>query len=159
MDLTTFVSIIFTHLHEKSANRNFEFSRQLQLERLNNFPAKIEVKNRIFVQSSVADFISLSANKHFISVHVGVIEGNGRINTHFYGLIQLGEDQTAEAQFEAMKARFERDNVWTSLRANLVAIILDGAAVNLGVDKGIAKRFEDALKPRHITVVHCANHR
>ena len=41
----------------------------------------------------------------------------------------------------------------------MVAIILDGASVNLGSNKGIAKRFEDALKPRHITVVHCANHR
>ena len=54
---------------------------------------------------------------------------------------------------------FKADGVWDALKANMVAIILDGASVNLGSDKGIAKRFQDALKPRHITVVHCANHR
>ena len=100
-----------------------------------------------------------SAGKHYLSVHVAVIEGRGRINTHFYALIPLGEDQTGEMQFNQMKERFEADGVWNALKANMVAIILDGAPVNLGKDKGIAKRFEDAFKPRHITVVHCANHR
>ena len=47
------------------------------------------------------------------------------------------------------------------LRAILYFVIFlsTGASVNLGVHKGITRRFKDALAPRHITVVHCANHR
>ena len=104
-------------------------------------------------------FVFFLAGKHYLSVHVAVIEGRGRIVTHFYCLIPLGQDQTALMQFNQMKSKFERDNTWNALKANLVAIILDGAPVNLGVNTGIAKRFQDEWKPRHITVVHCANHR
>ena len=46
--------------------------------------------------------------------------------THFYGLVPLGQDQSAETQFNAMKSRFEEDNTWNSLKANLVALIVDG---------------------------------
>ena len=49
-----------------------------------------------------------------------------RVATHFYGLIPLGNDQTAEAQYEAMKKRFEDDGTWPSIKANIVAFIVDG---------------------------------
>ena len=41
----------------------------------------------------------------------------------------------------------------------MVALIVDGAAVNLGIKKGIGKLFQDAMKPRKLTVIHCAAHR
>ena len=54
---------------------------------------------------------------------------------------------------------FQADNVWTSLEANMVALIVDGAAVNLGIKKGIGMLFKEAMKPRQVTVIHCAAHR
>ena len=53
-----------------------------------------------------------------------VIEGKYRNATHFYGLVPLGTDQSAEAQFLALKKRFEADGVWDSIKANLVALVM-----------------------------------
>ena len=49
-----------------------------------------------------------------------------RVVTHFYGLIPLGNDQTAEEQYRLMKKRFEDDGTWTAIKANIVAFIVDG---------------------------------
>ena len=51
--------------------------------------------------------IFLSGNKHFISVVVIIVEGKARCSTHFYGLIELKDDQTAETQFFKLKERFQ----------------------------------------------------
>ena len=62
-----------------------------------------------------------------------IIEGGNRPVTHFYGLIQLRTDQTARAQFEALKQRFIDDGVWSSIQSNLAALVVDGASVNIGL--------------------------
>ena len=43
---------------------------------------------------------------------------------HFYGLEELKEDQTAQTQFQALKSRFQRDGIWPSIKANLVALVM-----------------------------------
>ena len=53
--------------------------------------------------------------------------------THFYGLVQLKTDQTAKAQFDALKKKFIDDDVWSSIQNNLAALVVDGASVNLGL--------------------------
>ena len=67
--------------------------------------------------------IFLSGNDHYLSVIVIVVEDNHRASTHFYGLVKLGTDQTAQAQFRLLKKRFEDDNVWTSIKNNIVALV------------------------------------
>ena len=67
---------------------------------------------------------NITGNDHYLSVIVVVIEGKYRNATHFYGLVPLGTDQSAEAQFLALKSRFEADGVWDSIKANLVALVM-----------------------------------
>ena len=62
----------------------------------------------LYVLGYVLQFqLFLSGNKHFISVVVIVVEGKGRCATHFYGLIELKDDQTALTQFDKLKERFQ----------------------------------------------------
>ena len=63
-------------------------------------------------------------NDHYLSVIIVVIEGKYRNATHFYGLVKLGTDQSAQAQFNALKQRFLDDDVWTSISKNLVALVM-----------------------------------
>ena len=63
-------------------------------------------------------------NDHYLSVIIVVIEGKYRNATHFFGLVKLGTDQSAQAQFNALKQRFVDDDVWTSIRKNLVALVM-----------------------------------
>ena len=52
-----------------------------------------------------------------------IIEDGSRPTTHFYGLVKLGSDQTAAAQFRLLKSRFEADGVWQSIRTKMVALV------------------------------------
>ena len=78
-------------------------------------------------------FIHFLGNLHFVTVIVVIIEGGHRPVTHFYGLIELKTDQTARAQFEALKEKFQDDEVWESIQNNLSALVVDGASVNMGI--------------------------
>lgn len=62
-------------------------------------------------------------NDHYLSVIVIVVEDGHRPSTHFYGLVKLGADQTAAAQFRLLKERFTQDNVWNSIKSKIVALV------------------------------------
>ena len=59
-----------------------------------------------------------------------VIEDGHRPTTQFYGLVQLHTDQSALAQFNALKERFVKDKVWTKIKSNMVALVVDGKQRN-----------------------------
>ena len=84
----------------------------------------VPVNSSFWEKTLLNSFHFLQGNDHYLSVIVVVIEGKYRNATHFFGLVKLGTDQSAEAQFKALKQRFEDDQVWTSIRKNLVALVM-----------------------------------
>ena len=73
------------------------------------------------------------ANLHFVSVIIVLVESGNRVSTHFYCLLPLGTTHTAQAQFSSLKAKFQQDRVWSSIKRNIASLVVDGAAVNLGL--------------------------
>ena len=67
----------------------------------------------------------LSGNKHYLSVHVVVVEPGGyRSSNHFYGLIELGTDTSAAEQFRLIKKFFEDNGTWTKISKNIAALVI-----------------------------------
>lgn len=88
------------------------------------------------------------------------------VNTDFTNLIlllcrfvALKDLKTADAPgtVAAIKCALEEDCELTDWKERLVGLSADGAAVNMGIRSGAAKRLQDLVP--HLVAVHCCAHR
>ena len=77
----------------------------------------------------------------------------------FYRFVALKESKTADAAgtVTAVKSALEEDYELKDWKERLVGLSADGAAVNMGIRTGAAKRLQDEVP--HLVPLHCCAHR
>ena len=84
-------------------------------------------------RTSIRIFTYSFSKTHYLTVIVQVIEDGYRVTSHFYGIVPTGKMSSAEVQLQALKDRFQRDGTLDSFKERLGGLVVDGAAVNVGV--------------------------
>ena len=74
-----------------------------------------------------------------------------------YRFVALKELKSADGTVAAIKSALEENCELKDWKERLVGLSADGAAVNMGIHTGAAKRLQDEVP--HLVPVHCCAHR
>lgn len=108
--------------------------------------------------SVIVDDTTDVSNIHYKIVYFQTIEDVSPV-IYFYKLIEL-KAETGEAHFEAMTSAWaeEKPGFHQYMKQHLIGLASDGAATNVGKEKGMIKYLREWAK-RLLFAVHCMAHR
>jgi hypothetical protein len=107
--------------------------------------------------SIIVDGSTDPRQNHYLIVYLQSLEQLRPI-VYFYGLLEIGLDETADGFLNILKKAFEKDGITESMKRTLIAFASDGASVMLGKHAGLGKKLSEFVQ-RPLIEVHCMAHR